>query len=44
MRATLHTWFHTGEINAMRQMLGHAEIQFVGTMPGQLEYSGVGSA
>ncbi len=38
MRATLHTWFHAGEINAVRQMLGHAEIPFVGTMIGQLEW------
>ena len=38
MRATLHTWFHAGEINAVRQMLGHAEISFVGTMIGQLEW------
>jgi len=41
MRAVLHTWFHAGEINAMRQMLGHEEIQFVGRMAGQLEYGGV---
>jgi hypothetical protein len=38
MRATLHTWFHTGEINAIRQMLGHPEIQFVGQMIGNLEW------
>ena len=30
LRATLHTWFHAGEVNAVRQMLGHAEIPFVG--------------
>ena len=41
MRAILHTWFHTGEVNGMRQMLGHPEIQFVGRMKGQLEYGGV---
>lgn len=41
MRAILHTWFHTGEINAIRQMLGQPEIQFVGRMVGQLEYGGV---
>ena len=41
MRAVLHTWFHTGEINAIRQMLGHAEIPFVGEMLGKLEWRGV---
>jgi hypothetical protein len=41
MRAILHTWFHTGEVNAMRQKLGYPEIQFVGQMTGQLEYGGV---
>jgi hypothetical protein len=38
MRATLHTWFHIGEINAVRQMLGHAEIPYVGAMLGNLEW------
>ena len=38
MRATLHTWYHAGEINAVRQMLGHAEIGFVGQMVGRLEW------
>ena len=38
MRATLHTWFHIGEINAIRQMLGHPEIGFVGDMIGHLEW------
>lgn len=38
MRAILHTWFHIGEINAMRQLLGHPEIDFVGNMRGRLEY------
>lgn len=38
MRAVLHTWFHTGEINAIRQMLGHEEIGFVGRMLGHLEW------
>ena len=38
MRATLHTWFHTGEINAIRQMVGHGEIPFVGQMIGSLEW------
>jgi uncharacterized damage-inducible protein DinB len=41
LRAVFHTWFHTGEINAMRQMLGHPEIGFVGPMLGSLEYGGV---
>lgn len=36
-RVTLHTWYHTGEVNAIRQMLGHPEITFVGPMIGQLE-------
>ena len=39
--AAFHTWFHTGEINAIRQMLGHAEIPFVGEMLGKLEWQGV---
>jgi hypothetical protein len=38
MRATLHTWFHAGEINAIRQMLGHREIPFVGLMLGKFEW------
>ena len=38
MRAILHTWFHAGEINSVRQMLGHAEIPFVGTMVDKLEW------
>ena len=37
-RVTLHTWFHTGEINAVRQMLGHPEIPFVGQLAGNLEW------
>ena len=36
MRAILHTWFHTGEINAIRQLLGHPEIRFVGPFDGAL--------
>lgn len=40
MRVILHTWFHTGEINAVRQMLGHAEIPFVGSMADKLEWRG----
>jgi hypothetical protein len=38
MRVVLHTWFHAGEVNAMRQMLGHAEIEFVGPMVSLLEW------
>jgi hypothetical protein len=29
-RAVYHTWFHAGEINAVRQLLGHEEIRYVG--------------
>ena len=32
MRAVLHTWFHAGEINSVRQILGHPEIPFVGSI------------
>ena len=38
MRAVLHTWFHTGEINAIRQLLGHPEIRFVGPFDGALAW------
>jgi hypothetical protein len=38
MRVVLHTWFHAGEINAMRQTLGHPEIVFVGRLLGSLEW------
>jgi hypothetical protein len=38
MRAVLHTWFHTGEINAIRQLLGHPEIRFVGAFDGALDW------
>ena len=38
MRVTLHTWFHTGEVNAVRQMLGHLEIEYVGQIAGSLEW------
>ena len=38
MRVVLHTWFHIGEINAIRQMLGHDEIVYVGEMKGRLEW------
>ncbi len=38
MRAVMHTWFHCGEINAIRQLLGHPEIAFVGPFDGRLEW------
>lgn len=38
MRVMLHTWFHIGEINAIRQMLGHDEIIYVGDMKDRLEW------
>lgn len=38
MRNTYHYWFHCGEVNAIRQLLGHPEIIFVGQMQGRLEY------
>jgi hypothetical protein len=38
MRAVMHTWFHCGEINAIRQLLGHPEIAFVGPFDGNLEW------
>jgi hypothetical protein len=38
MRAINHTWFHWGEINAIRQVLGHPEIRFSGPMEGRLEW------
>ena len=41
INAVLHTWFHIGEINAVRQMFGHTEIPFVGEMLGSLEWRGV---
>jgi hypothetical protein len=42
LRAVLHTWFHIGEINAQRQLLGHQPIGFVGPMLGRLEWRGEG--
>jgi hypothetical protein len=38
MRAVMHTWFHCGELNAIRQLLGHPEISFVGPFNGALEW------
>lgn len=40
LRAVLHTWFHLGEINAIRQVLGHPEVRFIGAMVGNLEWGG----
>jgi|ETNmetMinimDraft_2_1059921.scaffolds.fasta_scaffold259495_2 hypothetical protein len=37
-RAVQHGWFHIGEINAVRQLLGHAEIIFVGNLAGRLDW------
>ena len=44
MRVILHTWFHIGEINAVRQLLGHPEIPFVGQIVGNLEWRGAAGA
>jgi hypothetical protein len=38
MRGVLHTWFHAGEINAIRQLHGHEEIRFVGRFEGRLRW------
>jgi hypothetical protein len=38
MRNTYHYLFHAGEINAVRQLLGHPEIPFIGLMRGRLEF------
>jgi hypothetical protein len=43
IRNTLHTLFHTGEINAIRQMLGHPEILFIMMMEGNMEWRPAGS-
>ena len=37
-RAVQHSWFHIGEINAVRQLLGHPEIIFVGDLAGRLDW------
>ena len=37
-RAIFHTWFHIGEINAVRQMLGHPSLDFVGALDGRLKW------
>ena len=38
MRAVFHTWFHIGEVNAIRQILGHPEIIFTGPLNGLMEW------
>ena len=43
MRAVLHTWAHGGEINAIRQMMGHSEIPFVMFMMGNMDWLPAGS-
>jgi hypothetical protein len=38
-RVTYHYWFHIGEIQAIRQMLGHTRLpQFVGDIDGRAPY------
>jgi uncharacterized damage-inducible protein DinB len=38
-RVTYHYWAHIGEITAIRQMLGHADVpEFVGDIDGQAPY------
>jgi hypothetical protein len=38
-RVTYHYWFHIGEIQAVRQMLGHKRLaQFVGDIDGRAPY------
>ena len=38
LRAVLHSWFHIGEINAIRQHLGHPTLDFVGDFAGRLAW------
>ena len=38
MKVALHTWSEIGEINAIRQMLGHPTISLVGPQIGALEW------
>lgn len=38
MRNLYHYWFHCGEVNAIRQLLGHPEIIFVGAKEGVLDH------
>jgi hypothetical protein len=38
-RVTYHYWFHTGEILAIRQVLGHTRLpEFVGDIDGRAPY------
>jgi uncharacterized damage-inducible protein DinB len=38
-RVTYHYWYHTGEVQAIRQMLGHANLlQYVGDLETQAPY------
>ena len=38
-RSTYHYWFHTGEANAIRQLLGHANVpEFVGDIAKEAPY------
>ncbi|MBN1428398.1 MAG: DinB family protein [Anaerolineae bacterium] len=38
-RITYHYWFHNGEIQAIRQMLGHADLpEYVGNIEGDAPY------
>lgn len=38
-RLTWHYWYHLGEMQAIRQMLGHQDLpQFVGSMPPEIGY------
>ena len=39
-KVVMHTWNHIGEISAVRQMLGHPTIEFVGPQLGKLEWRG----
>ncbi len=38
-RTTYHYWYHTGEVQAIRQMLGHTDLpQYVGDIEGEAPY------
>jgi uncharacterized damage-inducible protein DinB len=44
-RVIYHYWFHTGEITAIRQILGHADVpEFVGNIDAQAPYRAERSA
>ena len=44
-RVTYHYWFHVGEITAIRQVLGHANVpEFVGDIDGLAPYRAQGTA